>query len=706
MTNPGMVAGTPGYLAPELLRGERPTKATDLFALGIMLHQVLTGERPLESERGLSVTASPLLRSVNAPSQLIQAVESFLAPDPERRNSAFERVRPAPESVTTSVKFSRSRLFHTIAAWYWAAGICVLAALGIALFLWRGQRRSSAQPVRSLAVLPLENLSGDPNQDYLADGMTDELITSLGQIGSLRVISQTTSRQYKNAKKPLPQIARELNVEAVVEGSVVRSGERVRIAAQVVEAPTEKQLWAHSYEGDMRNVLGLQSEVASAVAEQIRIKLTPREQTQVAGARDVDPRAYEALLKGNYLFRQNSPETTHKSLQYFLQAVKLDPTLARAYVGIARCYNFLGQGEVPPGEATAASDSAVAKALQLQPDLGEAYAERGWTLLFYHWDFPGAERDFRHAIELNPGSADAHEGFGSYQVAMGQFDEGLQQMRKARDLDPLSPFLLTDYCMMLTLARRYDEAESQCLSALELDPNFQWGLDHTADLYLDRGEYAKALPFLVRQGCDAACIAMSDELHGAPGKSGAFDSWLKKQKMKPDAFFLAQAYAGLGRKDLAFAALEKAYEERSDPHGMTWTAVDPHFDRLRSDPRFDAFLRRSGLPPQPPGGFTQPTTLPSSPKPLAKAPHTPSSPRPSPPIPASAFFHSAKNFSYAAFAWSCLQPSHTPVPVPAAPAHSYSWEMECRFRSDSWRPCIWSPILNAAMALPASCVCR
>jgi TolB-like protein/DNA-binding winged helix-turn-helix (wHTH) protein len=490
-----------------------------------------------------------------------------------------------------------------------AAGIALMLILSVVTF-WMVRRRSHSldtRRIQSLAVLPLDNLSGDASQQYLADGMTDELITSLGRIGALRVISQTTAMEYKDAHKPLPQIARELNVDVIVEGSVLRSGDKIRIAAQLVEAPAEKQLWAQTYEGDMHDVLGLQNQVASAVAEQIRIKLTPTEQTQLADAQNVNPAAYEALLKGNYFFRQNSPETTRKSLEYFQQAVKLDPKFARAYVGIARSYNFLGEGDVPAGEATAAADSATAKALQLQPDLGEAYAERGWTLLFYHWDFPGAERDFRHALELNPGSEDAYEGYGDYLVVMGQFDKGLEQLKKARDLDPLSPFLVTDYCIMLSYARRYGEAQAQCLASLELDPNFKWGLWNTADVLLDQGKYTEAKPFVVRAGeCDEACVAMAEEIHNVPGKSGAFDSWLKMQKVKPDPFFLASAYAGLGRKDEAFAALEKAYEQRSEPHAMTFLSVDHHFDSLRRDPRFDAFLRHAGLPPQPHTEFAQP----------------------------------------------------------------------------------------------------
>ncbi len=360
-----------------------------------------------------------------------------------------------------------------------AAGIALVLILAIVTF-WAVRRRSHAsgtRPIQSLAVLPLDNLSGDASQQYLADGMTEELITSLGRISSLRVISQTTAMQYKGAHKPLPQIARELNVDAIVEGSVLRSGDKIRIAAQLVEAPAEKQLWAQTYEGDMHDVLGLQNQVASAVAEQIRIKLTPMERTQLADGQNVNPAAYEALLKGNYFFRQVSPETTRKSLQYFQQAVKLDPKFARAYVGIARTYNFLGQGEVPVGEATAAADSATAKALELQPDLDEAYAERGWTLLFYHWDFPGAARDFRHALELNPGSEDAHEGYGDYLVVTGQFDDGLKELKKARDLDPLSPFLSTDYCMHVELCAPLRGGRGTVPVCPGAGPQFQMGAE-------------------------------------------------------------------------------------------------------------------------------------------------------------------------------------------------------------------------------------
>ena len=250
--------------------------------------------------------------------------------------------------------------------------------------------------------------------------MTDELITGLGQISALRVISQTTAMQYKNAKKSLPQIAKELNVEAVVEGSVVRSGDRIRIAAQLISATADKQLWAHSYEGDLKDALALENQVSSAVAEQIRIALTPNEKMQLEGTRQVNPRAYEAFLKGNYFEQTLRWGSTQKALEYYQQSAQLDPNFAPAYVGIARNYNYLvDQGDLPIGEGTADADAAVSKALELDPSSGEAYAGRAYNLLKFHWEFPGAERDFRHALELDPNSSNAHWGLGILFCSLG-----------------------------------------------------------------------------------------------------------------------------------------------------------------------------------------------------------------------------------------------------------------------------------------------
>jgi TolB-like protein/DNA-binding winged helix-turn-helix (wHTH) protein len=481
-------------------------------------------------------------------------------------------------------------------------GCTLLLAAGVVAF-WMKARPSrvlNAEQIRSLAVLPLENLSGDASQDYLADGMTDELITGLGQISALRVISRTTAMQYKNAKKSLPQIAMELNVDAVVEGSVVRSGDRIRIATQLIAAPADKQFWAHSYEGDLKDALALENHVSSAVAEQIRIALTPGEKIQLAGTRQVNPRSYEAFLKGNFFEQSLKRGSTQKALQSYQQSAQLDPNFAPAYVGIARSYNYLVDLEILPiGEGTADADTAIAKALELDPGSGEAYAGRAYNLLKFHWDFPGAERDFRHAIELDPNASNAHWGLGNYFVLWGRFDEGMQEMRRAEDLDPLSVPLKTSYCEMLRLARRLDQAIAKCNAALELNPDYPWTLETTGEIYEEKREYSEAHKFWSKAGDNATTIGVWDEIHMVPGVKGTFDAWLKKQKGPQNALFLSVAYANLGRKDQSFEWLEKAYERRSDLPDMINMPVEPAFDVLRSDPRFDAFLRRAGLPPQP-----------------------------------------------------------------------------------------------------------
>jgi TolB-like protein/DNA-binding winged helix-turn-helix (wHTH) protein len=486
---------------------------------------------------------------------------------------------------------------------------CALLLAACVVAFWvkaRTSRVLNAAQIRSLAVLPLENLSGDASQDYLADGMTDELITGLGQISALRVISRTTAMQYKKAQKSLPQIAKELNVDAVVEGSVVRSGDRIRIAAQLIAAPADKQLWAHSYEGDLKDALALENQVSSAVAEQIRIALTPGEKMQLAGTRQVNPRAYEAFLKGNFFEQTLRWGSTQKALEYYQQSAQLDPNFAPAYVGIARSYNFLvDQGVLPIGEGTADADAAVSKALELDPGLGEAYAGRAFNLLRFHWDFPGAERDFRHALELDPNSSSAHWGLGIYFVILGRFDEGMQEMSRAEDLDPLSAPLKTNYCDLLRLARRLDQAIAKCDAALELAPDFGLALDSAGEVHEDKREYSEAHKFWSKAGHDATTVGVWDEIHRVPGVKGTFDAWLKKQKHPQNALYLSVAYANLGRKDQAFEWLEKAYEQRSDIPDMIEMPVDPAFDVLRSDPRFDAFLRRAGLPPQPSIHFAQ-----------------------------------------------------------------------------------------------------
>jgi TolB-like protein/DNA-binding winged helix-turn-helix (wHTH) protein len=525
--------------------------------------------------------------------------------DQEIFNPVSSLGSPRNLPLATQVPPPARRKFHWVLVAV-ASAFVLVACAAAAWILGYLPHRFGRASIRSLAVLPLENLSGDASQDYLADGMTGELITSLGQIGELRVISQTTAMQYKNVHKPLRQIARELNVDAVIDGSVQRAGDRLRVVAQLVDAEDDKQLWAQTYDGNLSDVLGLENQVSSAVADQIRVKLTSAEQTQLANSQTVNPQAYEAFQKGQFYFEVNSTPAAQTSLNYFQRAVALDPNFARAWVGIGRSYNFLGDGAVTYSQAMAGADAAVAKALQLQPNLDEAYAERAWTELYYHWDFPGTERDFHHALALNPNSSDAHEGLSDYFMVMGRFDDSALELERALALDPHSPMLFSSNCLTLNFAHRYGQAAAKCSAALDLDPNYHWALYIASQVYYNKRDFAMAHKIWARLGVhDPDFLAMMDEVNGAPGKKGAFDRWLKEQKEPPDSFWLAVCYAGLGRKDQAFASLAQAFETRPAPHQLTWVHLDPRFDSLRSDPRFDALLRRVGLPPQPPGLLAQ-----------------------------------------------------------------------------------------------------
>jgi TolB-like protein/DNA-binding winged helix-turn-helix (wHTH) protein/Tfp pilus assembly protein PilF len=488
--------------------------------------------------------------------------------------------------------------------------LLALAVAATMLVVWRltWRVRSSANTdsqasIQSLAVLPLENLSGDPSQDYLADGMTDELITNLGQIGSLRVISRTSVMQYRGVHKPLPQIARELNVDAIVEGTVVRSGGQVRIAAQLIQASVDKHLWAQSYQSDLKDALGLQHEIANAIAKQIRMTLTPNEQIRVGVERPLNPEAYESYLRGEYFLNRFTPDSIRKAVDYFQQAIDKDPNYAPAYSKLAGCYQILGNmGTIPNKVAFPRAELFVAKALELDPRFGPAHAVQGWHLLQYELDFTAAGAEFKRAAELNPNAPESHEGLATYYATLGEMGESVQEMQHARELDPLATIVNSDLCKMLFFARRYDEALAQCKANLDLDPNAVRALWSIGDVYAAKGMNSEAV----------STFLQAMQLGGAPpgmiaaAKTGARDAGLKGYWKALTPFLpenvangnlelldAAVSYAYAGDTDKALRLLEKAVEARC--YGITYLGVNPIFDELRSDPRFVSLLRRIGL---------------------------------------------------------------------------------------------------------------
>jgi TolB-like protein/DNA-binding winged helix-turn-helix (wHTH) protein/Tfp pilus assembly protein PilF len=490
----------------------------------------------------------------------------------------------------------------------WLTGRVIVAlafVLGLSILsVWLFRSRGHAPVgIRSLAVLPLENLSGDASQNYFADGMTDELITDLAQISALRVISRTSVMAYKGARKPLPQIARELNVDAVVEGTVLRSGDQVRITAQLIEASTDKHLWSQSYEGELRDTLALQSRVASAIADQIRINVTPREQAALRNVKVVNPEAYESYLKGRYFWNKRTADGLKVALAYFKQAIEEDPNYAQAYSGLADTYALLGDweyGVLAPTEAYPKAKAAASEALKLDDTLSEAHASLG-SIGMFDWDWQSAGKEFRRAIELNPGYATAHQWYAWHLNLLGRRSEAIAEMRRAESLDPLSLIISADMADLLFVARLYDESIQQSRNTLQMDPNFAVARFELGQAYLEKHMYDQAVAELQEaiqlSGGSPTFIANLARAYVASGKRTEAAKLLDDLKKRSSSGYsnaseIAMIYASLGDRDQAMNWLEKSYAERFNPSVL----LRPGFDPLRSDPRFQSLLRRIGLP--------------------------------------------------------------------------------------------------------------
>jgi TolB-like protein/DNA-binding winged helix-turn-helix (wHTH) protein/Tfp pilus assembly protein PilF len=479
--------------------------------------------------------------------------------------------------------------------------LLIFSLLGMWLFRYPGRPPTG---IRSLAVLPLENLSGEASQNYFADGMTDELITDLAQISALRVISRTSVMVYKGARKPLPQIARELNVDAVVEGTVLRSGDQVRITAQLIDAATDKHLWSQSYEGELRDTLALQNRVATAIADQIRITLTPREQAALKNVKVVNPEAYESHLKGRYFWNKRTADGLKAALAYFKQAIEEDPKYAPAYSGLADTYALLGDWQyavMTPKEAFPKAKTAAIKALELDNALGEAHNSLAFVLDGFDWDLQSAGKEFQRAIELNPGYATAHHWYAWHLSLLGRYDEALAEMRKAQNLDPLSLIINADLAEILVLAHSYDDSIQQSRKTIEMDPNFAMAHNQLAQAYLQKhlndeavAEFKKAVEL---SAGSPTCIANLARAYAASGNRSEAVKLLDdlKKGSHPgysNASEIATIYASLGDADQAMIWLEKGYDERFNPGIL----LRPGFDPLRSDPRFKNLVQRVGLP--------------------------------------------------------------------------------------------------------------
>jgi len=506
-----------------------------------------------------------------------------------------------------------------------ALGLALVAALLIVFSLASVRERLLGRPsprhIESLAVLPLANLSGDPGQDFFADGVTEALITDLGKISALRVISRTSVVQYKGTKKPLPEIARELNVDGLVEGTVSRAGNHLRITANLLQASPEKHLWAESYESDIGDVLALQGQVARAIAREIQVKLTPEEQKLLGYARPVNPQAHDDYLKGRYLCDKDTREPVEKGIKYFELAIQEAPLDPLGYAGLANCYALVSWGgdifvgDLSAGETMPKARDAALQALRLDENLAEAHTSLACVEMILNWNWAGAEREFKRAIELNPSYTPAYVFYAHLLAAMGRTDESVAEAKRALELDPFSEFTMDFSEWAFYLNRHYDLATEQSRKTLELAPETPWSHYDFGQIYDATGRHRDAIEEYIKAqevfGLSSSRLA---ELRTAYQQSGENGYWRKTLEFSQEAskvrrkfatisgygfcdyvkdLYVALFHFRLGEFDAGFRSLETAYSKHETE--LIYLKVDPQWDSVRSDPRFQSLLRRVGL---------------------------------------------------------------------------------------------------------------
>jgi TolB-like protein/Tfp pilus assembly protein PilF len=523
----------------------------------------------------------------------------------DRDEKGKDQQTEAPVAAAAEADAGRERKAKLPARrWLVLAGAGLLGLLAIAYVMYRGRPGNASQPkIRSLAVLPLKNLSGDPAQEYLADGMTEALIGRLSTMHDLRVISRTSVMQFKNPRASSPEIARTLHVDALVEGSVMREGNRIRVTAQLIRGATDAHFWSETYDRELRDVFTVQSELAQSIAEKVQITVTGEEHKRLAATRSVAPEVYESYLKGEFAYnKSNSRAGEEESIGYFKHAIEMDPTFAPAYVGLAAASDELGTVIIgaPPAETRAKAISAVRKALELEPDLVNAHIVLA-NLQKEQWHWAAAEAEYRRALELSPNNADAHVGLASWLMCHGRVDEALTWARRGRELDPLA--VSGSYIgWLLFLSHRYDEAIRELRSALAVEPDDTDALLYLGFALVANNQPQDAIPVLeksisISKGSPAAIGVLIRAYSHAGRRGDALRLLGELQKRKKAGYVPAAAfvngYLGLGENDQAFAWLEQAYREQSNI--MLSLKVHPFFDPIRGDPRFVDLVRRTGL---------------------------------------------------------------------------------------------------------------
>jgi eukaryotic-like serine/threonine-protein kinase len=621
-TREGVVMGTVPYMSPEQLSGRPVDHRTDVFSIGVVLFEMASGRRPFaggstaELSSAILRDAPPALSALRPglPKELARIVSRCLEKEPGARFPSMSDVRGALLALSAGGSGGHAAAGPVprprLRALQIAGGVAVLMGVAAYLGTRSGVLRttlparesgSEARAFRSIAVLPLDNYSGDPAQDYFAEGMTDELTADLARISQLRVISRGSAMQFKGRQRPpTPEIARLLDVDAVVEGSVIRAGDKVRITAQLIDARADRHLWAESFERSSRDVLALQDELASAIAREIHVQLTPAEQSRLTSARGVNPEGYDAYLKGRYFFNRPSDENLQKAIAYFEQAIALNPTFVPAHSGLSDAVLWAGynEGFLTASEARPRAKAAAEKAVELDDQSAEAHTSLAVFKLFYEYDWAGCEVEFRRAIALNPNYAFAHDQFGLGLAFQGRLEESIAESRRAAELDPLSPQIPLDSIFAFAWLRQYQKAKDQARRTAELDPTFffaPWGYGW---IDIQAGNVRDAIPQFEKAKTMGAPAFVSAWLAYAYGASGDRTRALRElEELKRislrgsvTAFNLALVSLGLGDHARAVSQLEQAHA--ADSQWLGWLKGDRTFDPLRSDPRFAALMKK------------------------------------------------------------------------------------------------------------------
>jgi TolB-like protein/Tfp pilus assembly protein PilF len=617
-TEPGTVMGTATYMSPEQVRGLPVDARSDIFSFGSVLYEMVTGRRAFPGKTAADSMAAILKDSPPDPSESGKTIPLALgrvitrclekAPD-ERFQSARDLTYALREIASaTGSAVQMSGVAKTQPAGHGgrvaaiAVGVIVLGAALIVAFDVGGLRKrltgaAKGTAIRSLAVLPLQNLSGDASQEIFADGMTEELITSLARIEGLGVTSRTSVMTFKGTKKTLPQIARELGVDAIVEGSVSRAEGKIHVTAQLIEANSDKHLWGQTYERDLHDVLAVEGEIAQGIAKVVRGELTPQEQARLGTSRRIPPDAHDAYVRGRYFYNQRE---WGKAVEQFQAALNSEPTYAAAYAGLAAAYALQGyQNELSPRDSFPKAKAAALKALDLETGLAEAHAVLGYVHMYFDWDFPAAEAEFKRAIAANPNSEQAHHFYSIFLTALLRPAEARVQIERARELDPLSGFVASDMGFELYYDRKYDEAEKQLKEALAMNPKSfaRFWLGRT---YQAQKNYEAAVPAYEAVGE----LGALGHLYAIQGKRAEAEKVLARlATMAREApskgtyvtpYDATLVYLGLGDRDKTIEWLNKCVDERTN--WLVWLWRDPRWDPMRSDPRFTEILRRVGFP--------------------------------------------------------------------------------------------------------------